>query len=133
MAGVLRGIFVLLAIFAVLNAESFDENISSDEEEIPSDLDKVTSPEVPVHDFAADLDGFSEDLDDNTSKGKGICAKQLSYSWLFVCLFVFAFVCVLRSDSALVAPVFSISAFFFEAQFPLSSFPFIFYQPFAVR
>jgi len=69
MASVARGIVVLLAVFAVINAESFEGKLSSDEDK-PNNLDNAANLEdLAVNPTEEDNDEDAVDLQDET-KGR---------------------------------------------------------------
>ena len=72
----MRGIVVLLAAAAVLNAASFEEKLSSGED-APSNLGEAASPEL-VDDSGTDQKDFVEDSADDEGRPMGrICVIHL--------------------------------------------------------
>ena len=72
MAGVVRGIVVLLAVFAVINAESFEENVSSDENTLNSLENAEDLAENPATD---DNDGKKVALQED-GKGRSLSSSK---------------------------------------------------------
>ena len=69
MAGVVRGIVVLLAVATLLNAEPFDENLSSDED-TQSKLQKAANPEELIEDSVSDQVSVEDPAVDVKTKGR---------------------------------------------------------------
>ena len=68
MACVAKGIVVLLAVFAVINAESFVGKLSSDEDK-PNNLDAANPEDLAVNPAKEDNDDYAVELKEET-KGR---------------------------------------------------------------
>ena len=62
MAGVVRGVVILLAVFAVLNAEPFEEK--SYDDDLPSNANEIVDPEALTGNSETDEKDIVDELED---------------------------------------------------------------------